>query len=322
MLKKAVKKPILLTGAPRSGTTFVGRMLDLSSSIGYFHEPFNVQFGIEGIHENFIYIYEGMENEKYYENLLCDLLKGKAKYKRAPLDVVNQDKPLFIKARNYLGRAIIKSKPNVNYYKVKLTPSIERYFLKDPIACMSSEWLHRKFNMDVVILLRHPAAFVSSLKRLNWRFDFRHLLNQPDLLREHPEILEIIKDYDVKNLSIVEEGALWWTSIYTVLFKYLDRNPNMIAFRHEDISNDPFEKFKELYEHLGMDYTPQIQEKIKDFTDNSNPTIAEKNKVHVLKRNSKENTKVWKKKLSSEEIRLIKEITEPVAKRYYSEIDW
>ena len=33
--------PVLVTGAHRSGTTWVGRMIDLSPEVGYINEPFN-----------------------------------------------------------------------------------------------------------------------------------------------------------------------------------------------------------------------------------------------------------------------------------------
>jgi hypothetical protein len=35
----ACARPILVTGSPRSGTTFVGRMLALSPGVHYIHEP-------------------------------------------------------------------------------------------------------------------------------------------------------------------------------------------------------------------------------------------------------------------------------------------
>ena len=36
-----MKRPIVVTGSHRSGTTWVGRMLCLSGEAGYIHEPFN-----------------------------------------------------------------------------------------------------------------------------------------------------------------------------------------------------------------------------------------------------------------------------------------
>jgi hypothetical protein len=40
----SAKRPILVTGAPRSGTTWVGKMLALAPGVGYVHEPFNPRF--------------------------------------------------------------------------------------------------------------------------------------------------------------------------------------------------------------------------------------------------------------------------------------
>ena len=36
-------KPILVTGSHRSGTTWVGKMLAATGSVGYIHEPFNLK---------------------------------------------------------------------------------------------------------------------------------------------------------------------------------------------------------------------------------------------------------------------------------------
>ncbi|HUH21151.1 MAG TPA: hypothetical protein VLZ09_04715, partial [Gaiellaceae bacterium] len=40
----SAKRPILVTGAHRSGTTWVGKMLALAPGVGYVHEPFNPRF--------------------------------------------------------------------------------------------------------------------------------------------------------------------------------------------------------------------------------------------------------------------------------------
>ena len=38
------RKPMLITGSHRSGSTWVGRMLSASPSVGYIHEPFNLDW--------------------------------------------------------------------------------------------------------------------------------------------------------------------------------------------------------------------------------------------------------------------------------------
>jgi hypothetical protein len=49
-----------------------------------------------------------------------------------------------------------------------------RLIIKDPIGALSSDWLARNFDLEVVVLVRHSAAFAASLKRLNWRHPFEH----------------------------------------------------------------------------------------------------------------------------------------------------
>src|SRR5438132_98120 len=71
-----VRRPILVSGSPRSGTTWVGKMIAASSSVGYIHEPFNPLHD-PGTYsatfpQGFIYVSE--ENEtSFYEPLKSTL---------------------------------------------------------------------------------------------------------------------------------------------------------------------------------------------------------------------------------------------------------
>lgn len=314
MLKVKEKRPILLTGAHRSGSTFTGEMLTLSSSIGYIPEPFNVGYGLEGIDNWFPFVKEGMEDEEKWASLIEDVLNGKAKY-RVPPDYLRGQES-FVKRT---GRFLIKSKFNMQYKKATFNPFINRYLIKDPIACLASEWMHNRFNMDVVIIIRHPAAFVGSLKRVNWRFDFNEFIRQEHLMADHLDGL-LLDNH--KELSVIEEGSIIWNCLYLVMFKYLDRNPRMIGIRHEDLSTNPIKEFKRLYDKLNISFSKEIEEKIKEYTGDGNPVVPTNNEIHVLKRNSKENAKMWKQFLSEDEIKTIKDITYPLASRYYDESDW
>lgn len=55
----------------------------------------------------------------------------------------------------------------------------KRALLKDPFAVFSVPWFAKKLNCQIVITVRHPAAFASSLQRLGWNFDFKDLLDHP-----------------------------------------------------------------------------------------------------------------------------------------------
>lgn len=41
-----------------------------------------------------------------------------------------------------------------------------RPLVKDPFALFSAEWFADNFDAEVIVIVRHPAAVVSSIKRL------------------------------------------------------------------------------------------------------------------------------------------------------------
>jgi hypothetical protein len=195
-----------------------------------------------------------------------------------------------------------------------------RPLLKDPIAAMSAEWLARQFNMDVVVMLRHPGAFVHSMKRLGWRFDYQHFLEQPALVADwlHPFEAELRRQPD----DLIEESAVLWKCTYHVLNGYIQRNPGWIVKRHEDVSLDPVEQFRDLYARLGLAFTHSIQARIEKATAASNPEHAPQNVTHHLQRDSRALVHTWKQTLDEGEIQRIRELTEPVAGLFYQDEDW
>ena len=76
-----MQRNILVTGAHRSGTTFLGKMLSSSYNVGTVIEPFNFDFGIEGIDHQYLYI-NNNEKHKRYEELVSNIVHGHAKFKK------------------------------------------------------------------------------------------------------------------------------------------------------------------------------------------------------------------------------------------------
>src|SRR4029077_14652741 len=60
-----------------------------------------------------------------------------------------------------------------------------RPLVKDPMALFSAEWIAETFDAQVVVIVRHPAAFASSIKLDGWAHPFSHFLNQPALMEDH-----------------------------------------------------------------------------------------------------------------------------------------
>jgi hypothetical protein len=195
-----------------------------------------------------------------------------------------------------------------------------RLIVKDPIAALSSDWLARNFDLEVIVLVRHPAAFAASLKRLGWRHPFDHFLSQELLMQRYlePYRAEIAS----KPEDIAEQAAIIWKCLYAVLFAFLEENPSWIVKKHEVLSSEPVAELKNLYGTLELGWTKTVESKVVEHTRSGNPVGAPEGVAHQMRRDSAANISRWKKILTEDEIARVYEITFPIASSYYSDEDW
>lgn len=312
---KKTKAPILVTGAPRSGTTFLGKMLSLHPSVAYIDEPFNKETGLEGIDRHYAFITkDDPELEAKYAALVHDLLAGKSNFRSSTL------RPQTSSALRKAARQLLVSRENIEYKLNAKNPLKTRQLLKDPMACLSTEYLHREMGMHAVVIMRHPASTIASYKRLGWRFGLHDFTSQKELMQQH--LAPVFAQVDASKLSPIQEWAYFWLGIHTVLDEFLRKNSTMLLVRHEDLSLKPLHYLKWLYEKLELPFTEKIKQQIIDHTNADNPADPTNNAAHVLKRNSAENIHRWKQMLTTEEIAEIKRITAPVADKYYTADEW
>lgn len=310
------EKPVLVTGAPRSGTTWMGKMLVLSDQRHYIHEPFNPDYPIDNciskikLSRYMMYITEELDGykNKYYTPFK-KLIEGRC----GPMEGLNGCRSF----RDILS-AHRRKKEYLKYSKQGVPPLI-----KDPIAIMSAGWLARTFDMRVIVMIRHPAAVVASMRRLNWTFEPRNwALSQPQLLRDYLSPFEAeLKDVVASNADIIDRTAIMWKIIYFVVRKYQAQYPDWLYLRHEDIAKNPLPQFAELYRKLGLDFSDHVKGKIDEFTNASNPPHSKENSREI-KLNSKKVVGYWKHLLSTDEIRRIRKKVEDVSRYFYRDEDW
>ena len=197
----------------------------------------------------------------------------------------------------------------------------QRALLKDPFAVFSIPWFAKKLACQIVVTVRHPAAFASSLQRLGWNFDFKDLLDQPLLMRDH---LETYREemLAIKADDVIGHSSLLWKMIYHAVHTSIKLNPAWIVVRHEDFSRDPVNQFRDLYSKLGLGFTSRVEKEIMNSSSSENPAELSLKKTHSVKLDSAANVKNWKKRLSADELRRIREITGETADLYYSNEDW
>jgi hypothetical protein len=198
-----------------------------------------------------------------------------------------------------------------------------RPLLKDPMALLSADWLASRYHMDTIVLIRHPAAFAGSLKRLDWHFPFENFLRQPRLMEDHLRPFhDAVEQCARRPPNIVDQAVLLWRILHTVILRYRSEHPKWQFVRHEDISARPLEEFGKLFKALGLGWSAHIARTIVQHTGSENPTEAAEGAVHQLKRNSRDNIWNWTQRLDRDEISRIRKGTEDVASRFYSDSDW
>jgi len=195
-----------------------------------------------------------------------------------------------------------------------------RLIVKAPVAALSSDWLARNFDLEVVVLVRHPAAFAASLKRLNWRHPFEHFLQQEMLMERYldPYRAEIASEPE----NIAEQAAIIWKCIYGVLFTYLDSNAHWLVRKHEVLSSNLVAELRNLCKALGLEWTKTVEDDVVNYTRSGNPVTAPEGTVHLIRRDSAAIVSRWKEILTKEEIAGVYRITSPVCDRLYTDEDW
>jgi len=224
------------------------------------------------------------------------------------------------------GRFNLRNSPvRLEFYtdckRMRMTLTHPIPLLKDPIALFSVPWLVEHLRVRPVILIRHPAAFVSSLLRLNWRFDFDNFTNQPNLMKNYlAPFSRILRES--KPTDPVEEAALLWNCLHHVIHHYREEYPEWIYRRHEDLSREPLKELIDLHQHLGLRFTAKVEAAIRSSTSSDNRSEVRQGKIHQLKRDSAKNAKNWKNRLSEEQIFTIRKLTDETARHFYSDEDW
>ena len=192
---------------------------------------------------------------------------------------------------------------------------------KDPIAFFSADWLSKTYEMNVLVMIRHPAAFCSSLKIKNWTFDFNNFLNQPLLMDRYLGVFEEeIREFAKEEKSIIDQAILLWNCIHHTVIVYQQDHPEWLFVRHEDLSNDPQGHFESIFSKFDLDFTPRVKSAIAENSGSHNP--SEQQPGNKFKRDSKANIYNWKKRLSRDEIESIKDKTNEISSTFYENHEW
>jgi hypothetical protein len=305
------RRPILVTGVHRSGTTWVGDVLGLSSEVHYVHEPFAPMYERSWLREP--------PRERYYH----EAPDAVGRYEADLARIAALQPPWLAIARRAGGprNALRLAQEYVAASAARRRGA--RALVKDPFALLSAEWIAARSEADVIVLVRHPAAFASSVKRLGWRLDVRWLLEQPRLLSGELADFEaeLRREVDAPS-DLVGHACLVWRVLNSVVARYVAQYPEWQVLRYEDLAADPTGTFPSVFQRAGLAWTPAIQRSLPTLTSSTTVADVRPDDPGSTRRDSQQAMWTWTTRLSRDEIERVRLATWDVASNWYDGGHW
>lgn len=301
--------PLLVTGLPRTGTSWVGKMLELSNAVVYVNEPLNPQHppghspGVLDARVTHRFQYICADNEQDWlpafrrTASLRYGLRAELRTNRTAYDLGRMVKYLTaFESGRLRGR---------------------RALFDDPFAVFSSAWIADRLGATAVVLVRDPVAIVGSWRRLGWTTYFHELLEQPLLMRD------LLGPYDERMRALVGSQdhvakiALLWCAVYDAVAKLCTDNPALHLVHYESLASDPVAEFHELYDICALPWDERVRSELVAATTASGTTTNSHawtvrggvSRTAYRPMDSKASLSSYRERLTPEEIERVRDLT-------------
>ena len=310
--------PVLILGAIRSGTSWLGKIFDSHPNVLYRHEPDDV-IGLKGLP----LVCPVEDIPRYVET---------ARRYVARLTAVRQIKstgtwPVFAKQFQpflapFVRRALVLGIRAVQ----EVSPSAhwpKRVAIPDSISGVRSEisYVIKSVSMlgdaallatalpesRIIAIYRHPCGHIASVKRgasdrIMGRDPSRPMVLATTRARE----LGFTKErYD--QMSVLDCQVWAWAFLHAKLFEETAKLPNVHLLRYEDLCRDPMVQARKLLAFARLPWAEETGNFIERSTRSSG-----RERYFGLFRNPREAATKWKRELSADEIAHFTGIVEQV----------
>jgi hypothetical protein len=310
VLADNVRNWVFVTGLPRSGTTFVGKMLSLPLEVDYIHEPFNPRCGIPGMTKWYRYIRPSLDTGEMQD--FHALTRTIFSYDLTLMGIVPERDP----RHKRIAKRIVGSRGPFYLRLAKVNPFHRAAVIKDPIGCLLSEYLYLHFDVKPVIVVKHPTSFLGSLKRVNWWPSLSQLNDQSCLTEDYfpGEADFLTREWPNRLLG----AAAFWRAAHKVLLTQARKYPDWQIVIHEQLSQTPIATFRALYGALELPWHESVGRRIARLTQGNRSAEVKKDVVQDFRRNSADIFRSRRDSLTLKERKAVFDIVGDVALHLYS----
>lgn len=224
----SLENTILVAGTGRSGTTWLGNIINYKNEYRDMFEPFTSEYTKECDHFHYKQYIRPDSNNKYYLEIAHKILSG---------NIRNEWVDRYNK-RFFCNKRLIK--------EIRAN-----FFLK---------WIKCNFpSIPIIFIIRHPCAVAHSRIKLGWKTYLEDILAQEDLVRDY--LIDHIEDIKSTTSNFEKQIYLWCIENYVPMKQF--KKGEIYSIFYEHLCLNPEEEVKRLFTWLGQEYNSKVKQAMK-----------------------------------------------------------
>ncbi len=322
------EKTVFVIGAPRSGTTWLGKMFDSNPDVLYRHEPDTL---IPNDHIPRVVRDEALgELAEDAEAYLDAMVSGRFLKSSGTLPIFRKSfrsLPMhFAYSAVTMGLRIThKASGDVRRMRRVLVPDFVDPAYADKVTVVIKSILSRgqanmfcraRPGMRIILILRDPFGQVASMMRGVSLGKFDAEVPLTDCLdTPHAQRYGLTRAL-FKRLNPVEQYAWHWALLNEKAIDDLSDNPNATVVRYRDLVHDPDAVTKTLFNFTGLDWNAQTERFIRVSSTSNLP-----DSYYQVYKNSVDSLNKWRRQLTIDQQRqIVSTLSDTVAWQRYPEL--
>ena len=271
--------PILIAGVPRSGTTWVGRILASAPDVDYRFEPDNEEICpyallLKQRLHRFPYLRRGDDVPDFVElwnaafkgriphrkleqrvrelgRLAPDVLDTNVTFRSITSDLAHTPPPAF----PAVGRARVAAAAALaKYLLYRPAASDRRRIVKTVHSVLALNWLRERFSPRVVLIVRHPFNVVSSYLNMRMKDGDRCIFSQAAYVGDAFADRSMAERASAESDAVARMGYQL-AAMTAMIRRYAAADPHALVVSHDLLCLDAAGEFERLFRQLGLPWT-------------------------------------------------------------------
>ena len=273
------RRLILITGAPRTGTTVVGEYLSGCSGVGELYEPMNANVGDRAVQNQFEIVGAGGFSTEVASDLIERIRRGK----------------LHTKSPQNANRNRFLNRTKRTALSARYWPFYRTLVWKDPFAIFLAPEVAARGDIPVIVTIRDPLSVTGSFKRMNWTAPIADLIARMEEAGLKPP--EAARTLLAQEQTPARAGMILWHLVHAELLRWLDAGVPLTPILTTDILTQPERFTATIKQSTGLEIKAPPGPEVAPIPPNEDLP----DKAHIKQRNLDNVSSYWKKVLTEDE---------------------